>query len=202
MRLVGKASSSKKVQRAAKAAASSRGASERRELGFPLAVLAVIILGIGLVVVARANREPAAPPRIGDHWHSAYSIYDCGEEVPFWQSAADPDGIHSHKDSVIHIHPFNKLASGRDATLGEFFSAFGGFIDDGSILLDTGELVVEGADCNGEPGVLKVARFDADDLDREPEVVTEDVAGIRFLKNREASVSISCSTATRPMPRK
>ena len=96
---MGKASSAKKVQRAAKAAASSRGASERRELGFPLAVLAVVILGIGLVVGARANREPAAPPRIGDHWHSAYSIYDCGEEVSFWQSAADPDGIHSHGDS-------------------------------------------------------------------------------------------------------
>ncbi|NIR38430.1 MAG: hypothetical protein GWN79_14960, partial [Actinobacteria bacterium] len=50
---MGKASSSKKVQRAARAAAASRGASERRELGFPLIVTLVILLGIGLVAVAR-----------------------------------------------------------------------------------------------------------------------------------------------------
>ena len=112
---MGKASSSKKVERAARAAASSRGASERRELGFPMAVATVIVLGIALVFIARDNRAPAAPPRIGDHWHAAYTIYDCGTEVPYFQSAADPDGIHSHQDSLIHIHPFNSSATGEDA---------------------------------------------------------------------------------------
>ena len=46
---VGKASSSKKVQRAAKAAASSRGTSEKRELGFPLTIAAVVILGVACI---------------------------------------------------------------------------------------------------------------------------------------------------------
>ena len=76
----------------------------------------------------------------------------------------DPNGIHTHSDGLIHIHPFNKLASGQDATMGQFFNAFGGRIDDDSVVLDTGEALLAGADCNGQPAVVKVARFDADDM--------------------------------------
>ncbi|HAQ22159.1 MAG: hypothetical protein CL467_04145 [Acidimicrobiaceae bacterium] len=177
--------SASKVARAARAG-SSGGAGERRKVGFPAALVLVVLLGGLLVFWARTDREATSAPRVGDHWHSAYDVYVCDDFRSKIVIETDPNGIHSHGDGLIHVHPFNKLASGSDATLGEFFSAFGGSIDDESFLLDSGELVLEGADCNGEPGVIKVARFDADDLDREPEVVIEDIANIRFLKNREA----------------
>ena len=108
---VGKASSSKKVQRAAKAAASSRGTSEKRELGFPLTIAAVVILGVALVLIARESREVVAPTT-DDHWHSAYTVYDCGMPVAEFTSTTDPDGIHTHQDGLIHIHPFNKPLDG------------------------------------------------------------------------------------------
>ena len=177
--------SASKVARAARAG-SSGGAGERRKVGFPAALVLVVLLGGLLVFWARPDREATSAPRVGDHWHSAYDVYVCDDFRSKIVIETDPNGIHSHGDGLIHVHPFNKLASGSDATLGEFFSAFGGSIDDESFLLDSGELVLEGADCNGEPGVIKVARFDADDLDREPEVVIEDIANIRFLKNRAA----------------
>ena len=171
-------------------------------MGFPMAVALVVVLGSLLVVWARTDREATSAPRVGDHWHSTYDIYVCDSYRSKIVLETDPNGIHSHGDGLLHIHPFNKLASGRDAVLGEFFSAFGGRIDDASVVLDTGEELVEGADCGGQPTVLKVARFDADDLERDPEVVTEDLAGVRFLKNREAfTIAMVPADVVPPPPR-
>ncbi|SVA78952.1 uncharacterized protein METZ01_LOCUS131806 [marine metagenome] len=171
-------------------------------MGFPMAVALVVVLGSLLVLWARTDREATSAPRVGDHWHSVYDIYVCDSFRSKVVLETDPNGIHTHGDGLLHIHPFNKLASGRDAVLGEFFSAFGGRIDDASVVLDTGEELVEGADCGGQPTVLKVARFDADDLERDPEVVTEDLAGVRFLKNREAfTVAMVPADVEPPAPR-
>ena len=167
-----------------------------------MAVALVVVLGSLLVFWARTDREATSAPRVGEHWHSAYDIYVCDSFRSKVVLETDPNGIHTHGDGLVHIHPFNKLASGRDAVLGEFFSAFGGRIDDASVVLDTGEELVEGVDCGGQPTVLKVARFDADDLERDPEVVTEDLAGVRFLKNREAfTVAMVPADVEPPAPR-
>ena len=167
-----------------------------------MAVALVVVLGSLLVLWARTDREATSAPRVGDHWHSVYDIYVCDSFRSKVVLETDPNGIHTHGDGLLHIHPFNKLASGRDAVLGEFFSAFGGRIDDASVVLDTGEELVEGVDCGGQPTVLKVARFDADDMERDPEVVTEDLAGVRFLKNREAfTVAMVPSDVEPPAPR-
>ncbi len=171
-------------------------------MGFPVMVALVVVLGARLVFWARTDREATSAPRVGDHWHSAYDVYVCDTFRSKIVLETDPNGIHSHGDGLIHIHPFNKLASGRDAVLGEFFAAFGGFIDDQSFMLDTGETVVEGFDCGGEPAVLKVARFDADDLSREPEILTEDLANLRLLKNREAfTIAMVPESVDPPAPR-
>ena len=171
-------------------------------MGFPVMVALVVVLGALLVFWARTDREATSAPRVGAHWHSAYDVYVCDTFRSKIVLETDPNGIHSHGDGLIHIHPFNKLASGRDAVLGEFFAAFGGFIDDQSFMLDTGETVVEGFDCGGEPAVLKVARFDADDLSREPEILTEDLANLRLLKNREAfTIAMVPESVDPPAPR-
>ena len=171
-------------------------------MGFPVMVALVVVLGALLVFWARTDREATSAPRVGDHWHSAYDVYVCDTFRSMIVLETDPNGIHSHGDGLIHIHPFNKLASGRDAVLCEFFAAFGGFIDDQSFMLDTGETVVEGFDCGGEPAVLKVARFDADDLSREPEILTEDLANLRLLKNREAfTIAMVHESVDPPAPR-
>ena len=116
----------------------------------------MIILGIGLVGVARANREPAEPPRIGDHWHAAYTIYDCGVEVPLLQSLADPDGIHSHQDNLIHIHPFNSSATGDDAQLGVFFDAMFVTVDQDAITTPEAGRIAASDGCGEEAAVLSL----------------------------------------------
>jgi hypothetical protein len=183
---MGKASSSKKVQRAARAGAST-SSGEQRDLGFPMALALVIVLGISLVVWARVSRDATAAPRANDdHWHAVYDFYVCDGFVDKTiLDQTDPDGIHTHGDNLFHIHPFNSEAAGENANLSAFFRSFGGEINDEHVVLDTGEELLEGADCNGEPTVLQVARFDAD-IDLDPDVFTDDLDKVRFLKTRQA----------------
>src|SRR3954447_18743627 len=74
---MGKASSAKKVARAARAGGNRR-AGQRRALGFPLAIGAVIIVGLLLIFVARDRRNANAFPEANkDHVHSAVDVYTC-----------------------------------------------------------------------------------------------------------------------------
>jgi hypothetical protein len=59
------------------------------------------------------------------HWHSAYGIFQCDKYVaPIdGYEFADPVGLHSHDDGLIHIHPFLLRVSGRKARLGEWMDA-------------------------------------------------------------------------------
>ena len=197
-------SSSKKVQRAARAAAASKGTPERRELGFPLALAVVAILGVALVVFARSSRTPASVPRVGnDHWHSAYAVYDCDRFLPAFTSAADPDGIHSHQDGVVHIHPWNSSAAGERADLDVFFESMGARMTDDEISGPGIGVLEAGSDCNGEPTVIRAVRFVRIDPDPEApgaddpvtglsdifeaaEEFTDDFADIRLLGDLEA----------------
>ena len=195
-------SSSKKIQRAARAAATSRGARERRELGFPIALVLVVVLGVAMVVVARASRAPAVAPQISDHWHSAYGVYDCDRFVEPFLSASDPDGIHSHRDGVIHIHPWNSSATGTDASLKVFFESMGVRVTDDEISGPGIGVLEAGSDCGGEPTIIRVARFglsagagEAVDFDSVGELrdlfeiteeFTDDFGDVRLLADGEA----------------
>ncbi len=74
---MGKASSAKKVARAARAGGNRRP-GQRRALGFPVAVAVVIVVGLLLVFFARQERNANAFPRANeDHVHSAVDVYTC-----------------------------------------------------------------------------------------------------------------------------
>ena len=200
--------SARKVARAARVGTTGGSGGERRRIAFPLVTAVVVILGVLLVGWARSNREATSAPRLGDHWHSVYDVYVCNGPVTgvFRQKIiveTDPDGIHTHGDGLIHIHPFSANATGDDATLGKFFEAFGGYISDSAIKLDTGEILrEEDFECGDQPVELVVARFDAQDRQRDPQVYTEDLADIQFLKNLEAfTIALVPAGEIPPLPR-
>lgn len=184
---MGKASSAKKVARAAKAGSARRATS--RSWTFPAAITLVVLLGIGLVVFARSGEDSAGadtPPRIGvDHWHAAYGIYDCDHFLPPITDQTDPLGIHTHSDGVIHIHPTSSRAAGTDARLGVFADAAGIDLSDDEVSVGDTELS-ESAECDGEPAELKVVRWNADDPDDEGTEFTEDFGDVRFTADRQA----------------
>ena len=186
---MGKASSAKKVARAARAGATT-GPSERREIGFPALVAAIIVVGLVLVVWARTTRDAQPEPTLQDHWHSAYGVYDCvsGSFLPQFESEFDPEGIHSHGDSLIHIHPFSDGVTGKKAVLGVFMDAMGAAFTGDGIELPGDQLLATGVECDGEPAVIQVARWTNGIVaEGEPdEIILEDFDDIRFLANGEA----------------
>lgn len=201
---MGKASSAKKVARAARAGSSTK--RERPKIGFPLAVFAIVVLGTSLVIFARTSREPAsaAPPSYlnSDHWHAAYGVYVCDAFIAPWTDAIeDRDGIHTHGDGVIHIHPFSSSASGDRARMSVFAKQVGvTFTDDGFINSD-GTEYKNGYDCNGQPATVSVIKWFPDDPTRPGEVYESNFNNIVFDTDRAAyTIAVVPEGVTPPMP--
>ena len=204
---MGKASSAKKVARAARAGGSRRP-GQRRALGFPVVVASVVILGSLLVIFARSSRDANAEPRSqadgldAQHWHAAYGMSFCGEFVhtpgdgtALTDVGEDTLGIHTHGDGVIHIHPFIDSAGGRNARMQIFFDQVGLDVTDSKVTFPDGETWDEASDscpnADGEevPGEIVIARWqdaqDAADGEKPTEVITDDFGDIRFRNDRE-----------------
>jgi hypothetical protein len=119
---MGKASSSKKIARAARAGGRV-STGQPRSLLFPGVLGLVVILGVALVAYARDDRRSddlGGVPQLGDHIHQALAIHACGEFLPEVPEFESPVGIHTHGDGVMHIHPFSQLGVGANATLDRY----------------------------------------------------------------------------------
>lgn len=179
---MGKASSSKKVARAARAGGRS-AANRQRNLLFPGVIGAIVVGGVGLVALSAADRkaEDDIPPVLGDHWHAAVGVDICGEFEPATPEFENETGIHTHGDGVIHIHPFTAAATGENATLGLY-------LEDAGVELSNDELTIgdetwsEGDDqCDGEDAELIVAQWDdVQTNEGKPALVRRDFDDIRL----------------------
>lgn len=155
---MGKASSTKRLQRVARA---SRGRHVRRQrsFGFPIAMTAIALVGVLLIVLTRNDREAAARPhpRLGDHFHSAFAIYRCDNFMPNPNDVKeDRLGIHSHGDGLIHIHPFSNSVTGERATLAVWGDQVGISFGDDEVRYR--QVVLRNGDtCGGRKATLKMA---------------------------------------------
>ena len=196
---MGRASSSKKVARAA-STGGGRTARGSRPLGWYAAIVVVTLLGIAGIVFSRAEyrQEIAAgtdgtPPIANqDHWHAAYGIYACDEFLPPLTDERDPKGIHSHADGIIHIHPFVRSAAGRNATLEVFADAIGLELEDDRIEVPGGKTYESGDDCDGKDGIVQVKVND--------EIVTEEIANIKLNDGDLVTIALAPKGAELPEP--
>lgn len=181
---MGKASSAKKVARAARAGGSA--SADQRKLGFPAALLAVFVLGVGLVAFSRSELTSAdTAPTLDDHWHYAYGVYTCDAFADaLTDTGPDVKGIHTHGDGIIHIHPFSSAVTGPDATFGEFAEMAGITLGDDSFTMPDGTTYTTGDDCGGEKGKVVLARWPADDPDADPVIFEGDFADVKFVQDR------------------
>jgi hypothetical protein len=193
---MGKASSAKKVARAARAG--GRRTGRRRQLGFPVAIGAVVILGLLLVVVAREGNQASAdatnPPKRGEHWHASYGVYVCDRFLTnVSDKGSDALGIHTHDDGLIHIHPFSNGAAGKQANMGKFFDQVGMKVGDSAITLPSaepfdGRLYQEGeTTCGGKAATVKIVRWksalEAAEGAKPTKTFTEDFGKVRFTED-------------------
>lgn len=178
---MGKASSSKKVARAARAGGNA--SQRQRKLIFPLAIFAIFVVGTSLVVYARSDRSTASAeaPTVGDHWHAAYGFYICDTFLPpLTDAVPDKLGIHTHGDGVMHVHPFSSAAAGKNAKFSVWGESTGVQFGSDSITMPDGTKYSNGFDCNGQPATLSVYQWSIDDPDADPVIYTEDFGSIRY----------------------
>jgi hypothetical protein len=175
---MGRASSSKKVARAARAGGRSTGGRRSGgSLAWSGAILAVVVLGVALIVVSRGDADADdTPPRLNEHWHAAYGIDVCGAwQDPLVDTQGDQYGIHTHEDGLIHIHPTSNAATGENATLERFAEEVDLELEDDALELPGGERYEDGDDCAGEPGEVVVKVWDSPAA-TEGRLIEDDVA--------------------------
>jgi peptidylprolyl isomerase len=123
-----------------------------------------VVTSVGTTLAASPDGE-VGPVANRDHWHAAYGVFDCEKYVPSIDGSEfpDPDGIHTHADGLIHIHPFTQRASGANATLDRFLEVTGIQVTAKFISAATSFPPVRrtnGDLCpNGKPGRVRVIEF-------------------------------------------
>lgn len=153
-------------------------------------MVAITLLGAAAIAALALGRETnrgVRPEALTDHWHAAYGVNVCGEWQDIIMDTTDPEGIHTHSDGVIHIHPFRTSASGTNATVDAFFRATGGVLNDDGYTPGpgvAGDPVVEADGCDGEPATWQIAYWDnalLAESGAEPDLIeTTDLADFRF----------------------
>ncbi len=197
---MGRASSSKKVARAA-STGGGRTAGASRPLGWYAAIAVVVLLGVAGIVFSRAEYrqelaagvDGTAPIANQDHWHAAYGIYACDEFLPPITDERDPKGIHSHADGIIHIHPFVRSAAGRNATLEVFADAVNMELSDDRLEVPGGDTYEAGdTKCDGKDAILQVKVNE--------KLVTEEIANIKLNDGDLITIAFAPKGAELPAP--
>ena len=145
---MGKASSSKKVARAA-GTSGGRTTRGRTPWLYYLILGLVVILGSAMVYTSRHHRlqvidagGTATPPQVGDHLerrlrHLHVHRLDKGKFVPPITDRNNPHGIWTPTNGVIEVSPKSDSVAGKNATLDKFSDAV-------HMVVNAGELKVPG----------------------------------------------------------
>ncbi len=162
---MGKASSSKKVARAA-GIGGGRSRYRQTPWGYYGVIALILILGLVGTVASRDRRlnqisnAGNTPPTVGTTWNEGYAVYACGKFLPaISTSVPDPQGITTRQAGIINIHPTTKAAAGKNATLGKFASAVGMTLNAAELKVPGGTLYQDGNTCEGQPGHVYIKQF-------------------------------------------
>jgi hypothetical protein len=200
---MGKASSSKKVARAARAGGRTAG-NKQRNLLFPGVIGAIMVLGVALVAFAANDRksETDVPPVLGDHWHAAVGFYICDQFEPDIAEFESRVGIHTHGDGVIHIHPSSAAGAGENATLGTFLEGAGVTLTDTELTMGDKSWKEGDQKCGDEDGELVVAQWkDIQGSDEKPALIRRDFDSIRFREDGEGYTIAFVPEGTTDIPK-
>ncbi|MDQ1402001.1 MAG: hypothetical protein QOG03_317 [Actinomycetota bacterium] len=159
---MGKASSSKKVARAA-STGGGRTNRGRTPVLYYGALFIIAALGFTGIAVSRGAGKANAkvPPTTADHWHAAFGFYFCDQFAAApGDKAGDLYGIHTHADGLIHIHPFSSRTTGKNATLGAIITDIGGTLSETRVGIPGHKTMKNGDKCGKDVGKVRVIVWD------------------------------------------
>src|SRR3954469_17982227 len=164
---MGKASSNKKVSRAARTGGgrTSRG---RTPWAWYSSMALVVVLGVFGIVQSRDHRQDILSagtklsPRLGspgkpaDHWHVAYGFYLCDNFAATLPDDAVKGGIHTHADGLMHVEPETVDDTGPHATAGRFLKLAGVTVSETEIKIPGQKTFKNGDKCGDKAGEVQV----------------------------------------------
>jgi hypothetical protein len=170
----------RKVARAA-SIGGSRSYRQRTPLGWYAILIAICVVGLGLVVFSRHERQQMAAnasttttttqanttaPTLSDHWQVALSVDVCGHVANLPRSADQSLGIVTAGNGVVDIEPAragDRAAQyeGANATLGKFLSSEHASLTATSLTLPASLAKLAGTydngrKCGSKPGRVQV----------------------------------------------
>jgi hypothetical protein len=160
---MGKASSSKKVARAA-GLGGGRAYGGRPPYLYYFGLVLLVVLGLVGVYNAtqyrdnKVNEQGNVAPTVGQTppWYQGYAVEACGKLLPPIQTNKDPYGITTKTNGIISISPTVKASAGKNATLGKFAQAVGMTLNAAQLQLPGGHLYQDGQTCEGKAGHVYV----------------------------------------------
>lgn len=171
------------VARAARTGGGRRAGTGRTVQTFHLVLIAIVVVGIGLVWFSRYEAENgtvanSTPPTTKQTWLTGYSIDICGTRQPnlptnanlytagtsVKTSAGKPVvsgtvelSLYTEGDGIIHIHPLARADAGDNATLGLFVKEYPGLtLDQTELRYPGGKLYTNGDKCGTKRGTVEV----------------------------------------------
>jgi hypothetical protein len=209
---MGKASSSKKVARAAGTSGgrTSRGRTPWMYYGI---IALVVILGSAAIYTSRHHRlaviaagGTTSPPTVGTTWNVGYGIYECdssdkGKFLPAITDRNNPHGIFTPTNGVIEVSPKSDSVAGKNATLDKFTDAVHMVLNAGELKAPGGKDLRDGDDCGGKPGRVQVQVFSSP-TDMQGITSTVDPALVPFQDNILLTIAFMPKGATIPQPPK
>jgi hypothetical protein len=136
--------------------ASVRSARKSRgNLGWYALAAVVIVAGVVGIIFSRSSSADTAPLVNKDHWHAAIGVNVCGEWLPNAPTFEDAEGIHTHGDGLIHIHPFLSRAAGKNATVGLYFKLGGWKANQDSFTVWDGKTHKTGDKCGDKKATVR-----------------------------------------------
>ena len=127
-------------------------------------VAGVIVVVFGILGLLFYTRSAIGAPRINDHWHAALAMFVNEEQQPRIAETITPQGIHTHGDGMIHIHPHVTAGEGNGAKIANFFGDQGGKLTNSEMRIPgRTETYKNGDDVNGDGKAeeLRILRADS-----------------------------------------
>jgi hypothetical protein len=116
----------------------------------------------GIVLVINSASDSTTDPPAGIHWHAPYEIYIGGQLQPPIPETITPQGIHTHGDGIIHIHPPVEGGEFVGVKITVFFSDQGGRLSETELRIPgAAETYRVGDLIDGRPASLRILRADS-----------------------------------------
>jgi hypothetical protein len=144
-----------KASRTRRRASVSSARRNRSGLGWYVLAGVVIVAGVVGIALSRSSNADTPPLVNKDHWHAAIGVNVCGEWLPNAPQFEDAEGLHTHGDGLIHIHPFLSRAAGKNATIGNYFKLGGWSASASSFHLWDDTEHKTGDKCEGKPATVR-----------------------------------------------